>query len=402
MSLSHTSSRVAFVSIIVIILHIANCLQWQSSSILPTDLVGAQIGIYGNTLHLINGVYNATKLNYSENNDLVLWLTIDLSPAITITSSSTSSFSITPTSPSWNIQLQQSSSLHAGFFCYSKCSAQINNLLYVISAENTDDGLPNGKLIVYNLATQQLLPPPYGLTDTPLFLNGGTCVVHNDTHLFSIGGYNTQCPTNKFDDRCDDPESIYFYDTTTRTWSTGAILPDSAKIDSAGCAINKHKDMIYIFGGYNKFEDALSNKVIKYDVNNDIFVSDLEFNVEMRYRRSEFGALVNNKKNHVYLIGGAVNTVSNTGKLIEVFDMNQEMFIDVTIDGLSKSVRWYGSNIYAYNNTIDLLMVIGGHTGNYLASSNLKQNMTDIVQYLTINNNTEYYTDFPTWNPTGL
>ena len=82
--------------------------------------------------------------------------------------------------------------------------------------------------------------------------------------------------------------------------------------------------------------------------------------------------------------------------------MNLELFIDVTTDGLSKSIRWYGSSVYSYNNSIDLLMVVGGHTGDFLSNSDLTQNMTDIVQHLTISNNTDYYTDFPTFNPTGL
>ena len=207
MSTLHRISLCIYFSFIII----NATLQWQISSILPTDLVGAQIGIYDNNLHLINGVYNATKLNYSsDNNNLVLWLTMNLTKTITMTQSQPS-FTINPTS--WDITTDSLSSL-GSFLCYSKCSAQIDKFLYVISPEQIDDGQPNGLLIVYNLESKQLIP----LGNTPYYLNGDTCVVHNNTHLFTIGGYNTQCPTNTFDQRCDDPQNILIYDTTTRSW----------------------------------------------------------------------------------------------------------------------------------------------------------------------------------------
>merc|ERR1712176_1224425 len=59
--------------------------------------------------------------------------------------------------------------------------------------------------------------------------------------------------------------------------------------------------------------------------------------------------------------------------------------------------------MYAYNDSIDLMMIIGGHTGEYDESQDFRQNMTDFVQYLMINElatKQSEFTVFPTMNPT--
>ena len=373
---------------------------WQSESILPTDLVGAHIGIWKNTLHLINGVYNATKLNYPENNEnLVLWLTADLSSAISITSSDTASFAITPTAESWDISTTTNSL--GAFSCFSKCSAQIDQYLYVISPERIDDNMPTGYLVVYDLETQQLVPPPIGLLKTPYYLNGGACVVHNTSHLFSLGGYSTQCPSPKFNERCQDAVNVIIHSTITHDWFIGAELPNDRRIDAGACAIDNVQMKIYLFGGYDKFENAMSDKISKYMIAADEF--DLSFDQRMSYKRSEFNAMVDTKQNFAYLIGGAIGDSMSTGQLIEVYDMTNDRFIAVRDNGLSHSIRWYGSEVYAYNDSIDLLLIVGGHTGRYESEQDFRQNMTDYVQYLMINEHSERseFSDYPTLEPTG-
>ena len=365
-------------------------------SILPTDLVGAQIGIWNDKLHLINGAYNSTKLNLSQDTtDLVLWLTTNLSSSISV-SPATNTASVDTDNISWNI-LTTTNSL-GGFLCYSKCSTQINQYLYVVSPERLSTHLPTGYLIVYDLATQQLMAP----TQTPYYLNGGACVVHNDSHLFILGGYNTQCPTNnKFDSRCNDPANIVLYDTATFQYTLGAALPEVAKVDSAACCMDRDAQSIYLFGGYNKNTESLSNRVTKYLVESDLFDDSFTSNT-MRFGRSELNAVPDYRRNHVYLIGGAVDIVADTAKLVEIYDMEYEAFLRVDINGLENSVRWYGSSLWTVNSDIDVLLVVGGHTGQYRSEEDIYQNMTDSVQYLTINNDTDWYTSFPTSIPSGL
>ena len=93
--------------------------------------------------------------------------------------------------------------------------------------------------------------------------------IKSKPYAYSFGGLDS---TKKY---TGIHKRSYKFDVSQNSWKQIADLPDTlGKIASAATRI---KDTIYVMGGYHVFEDhseKSSNKVHRYDINNDLFLED--------------------------------------------------------------------------------------------------------------------------------
>ena len=87
----------------------------------------------------------------------------------------------------------------------------------------------------------------------------------------------------------------------------------------------------------------------------------------MGYRRSELNAVVLKKSDLVFLVGSALDSAASSTRLVQVYDMKDgvERVIHADEVALPLAVRWYGSTVLAINDSVDALVLVGGHEGDY-------------------------------------
>eukprot|EP01084_Bolivina_argentea_P311201 538643_1 len=220
---------------------------------LPQSLIGAIAGIYDNKLTVFGGGTSNTGTKNTERYEMDLnnikiingLLSYNFTNSVWNSySASTISFPI-----SWPNPYPQ---------CKHNCYTQIDNLIYITSpiTNSVDD---NTILVIYDLITDTFndyeihnytYQAPNAIIDS--------CIATNNTHLFIIGGINTN--------------GLIIYDTINDIWTTGSNTVGARKW--SGCSITNDLKYIIVSGGYPS-DGWFTRKIDKYDIELDRWDSSI-------------------------------------------------------------------------------------------------------------------------------